>query len=162
MHHTCTAQRGSATLGPLDKTRINLTIRIEETQGLTFAREKLLEERRSSKTCQFLNSRTSLVRSRHQFTFQEQRVSFIPGLHRFDHRRQPDLTQCRLHLALRLHFHPSWDTHPQLSGNAQRLLSFDGYSQGSSFAQRNASSLLSSASLASQTHSYHSPIFPSA
>src|SRR5260370_466923 len=112
MHHTCTAQGGTAALGPLDKTRINLTIRVEEAQGLTFAREKLLEEHRSSKTCQFLNSLASLLGSCHQFTLQEHRVLCIPGLHRLDHRRQPNLTQCRLHLALRLHFHPPWTPTP--------------------------------------------------
>src|SRR5258708_32553327 len=117
MHHTCTAQGRTAALGPLDKTRINLAIRIEETQGLTFAPEKLLEERRSSKTCQFLNSPTSLLRSRHQHALHARTMLFIPGLHRLDHGWQPNLMQCCLHPAHGLHFHPLWDTYSQFFGN---------------------------------------------
>src|SRR5258708_1772043 len=142
MHHTRTAQRGSATLGPLGKTRINLAIRIEETQGLTFAWEKLLEERRSSKTRQFLNSTTSLLRSRHQHALHARTVLFIPGLHRLDPRWQPNLMQRRLHPAHGLHFHPLWDTYSQLFGNPQRLLFIHGYSQGRFFGQRDTYLLL--------------------
>src|SRR6266481_1007022 len=71
-------QQGICALPPEGETCIDLAMRREETQGLTSAREELLEESCPPKACQLLNCTSCLIGGRHQFTLQEHGVLFIP------------------------------------------------------------------------------------